>query len=68
MAGDAADRRWMGRAAPGAVVLVGYAVIVAPLVFVSWLAITRRRLPGRETINTLLLPLVVPGVVTAAAI
>ena len=120
-----ADRRWIGRAALGAVVLIGYAVIVAPLVFVSWLAffrnevvsfppegytlrwfgnildqnnfvdgfltslqvglvamvaglaigvpaslaIARRRFPGRETINTLLLlPLVVPGVVAGAAI
>jgi len=120
-----ADRRWIGRAALGAVVVIGYAVIVAPLVFVSWLAffrnevvsfppegytlrwfgnildqnnfvdgfltslqvglvamvaglaigvpaslaIARRRFPGRETINTLLLlPLVVPGVVAGAAI
>ena len=35
------DRRWIGRAALGAVVVVGYAVIVAPLVFVSWLAFFR---------------------------
>jgi len=125
MRGIAADRRWIGRSALGAVVVIGYAVIVAPLVFVSWLAffrnevvsfppegytlrwfgnildqnnfvdgfltslqvglvamvaglaigvpaslaIARRRFPGRETINTLLLlPLVVPGVVAGAAI
>ena len=35
------DRRWIGRAALGAVVVLGYAVIVAPLVFVSWLAFFR---------------------------
>ena len=35
------DRRWLGRTALGAVVLLGYAVIVAPLVFVSWLAFFR---------------------------
>jgi putative spermidine/putrescine transport system permease protein len=35
------DRRWIGRAALGAAVLVGYAVIVSPLVLVSWLAFFR---------------------------
>lgn len=41
MAGVAVDRRWIGRAALGAVVVGGYAVIVTPLVFVSWLAFFR---------------------------
>ena len=36
-----AARRWIGRAALGTVVVAGYAVIVAPLVFVSWLAFFR---------------------------
>ena len=40
MAGVAADRRWIGRAAPGAVV-VGYTVIATPPVFVSWPAFFR---------------------------
>jgi putative spermidine/putrescine transport system permease protein len=39
--GGPADRRWIGRAALGAAVLTGYAVIVLPLVFVSWLAFFR---------------------------
>jgi len=41
MGGAAPDRRWLGRAALGAIVAAGYAVIVAPLVFVSWLAFFR---------------------------
>jgi len=41
MAGGGVDRRWIGRAALGAVVVVGYVVIAAPLVFVSWLAFFR---------------------------
>ena len=41
MAGGGGDRRWIGRAALGAVVVVGYVVIAAPLVFVSWLAFFR---------------------------
>src|SRR3989475_13249418 len=41
MTGAGGDRRWIGRAAFGAVVVVGYTVIVAPLVFVSWLAFFR---------------------------
>ncbi|HSE95462.1 MAG TPA: ABC transporter permease [Methylomirabilota bacterium] len=39
--GDPPDRRWLGRAALGAAVVAGYAVIVLPLVFVSWLAFFR---------------------------
>jgi putative spermidine/putrescine transport system permease protein len=39
--GEPADRRWIGRAALGAAVLTGYAVIALPLVFVSWLAFFR---------------------------
>jgi len=37
-AGLGVDRRRIGRAALGAAVALGYAVIVSPLVFVSWLA------------------------------